>query len=238
MMESWYRWWGTELSITRGPLFIFMHRTMRMECRRIQSGFRSERSGRADWEHSLATSSSGECFEPEIVDTWDSAAAHWRTLSVWMIGRSLPTLDMLSPRSRERAVALGEAEWHGSRRDGLDHIDPLKGSNEGAQKVMGPMELAFQEWSLAASARNPGWIVIDRFLSRAIWEDQILSIMVFDSVPGGANYLLTTQLAGNELRSSGQECVRRALRRDAFVMLLLQEPLNMREVFGEYVLSA
>lgn len=79
--------------------------------------------------------------------------------------------------------------------------------------------LTFQEWSLAANAHHPGWDTVDRFLRRAIWENQILSMMVFEAVPGAERYSLTTRLAGDELRASGQEYLRGALRRDAFVML-------------------
>ncbi len=100
------------------------------------------------------------------------------------------------------------------------------------------MGLAFQEWALAATARSPGWIAIERFLGSAIGKGQILSILVFDSQPRKRSYLLTHELTGDELRASGEDCVRRALRRAAFVMLLLQDALDMKEAFGEYELSA
>ncbi|WP_223785433.1 serine/threonine-protein kinase [Myxococcus sp. AS-1-15] len=99
-------------------------------------------------------------------------------------------------------------------------------------------ERTYQEWALSADSRHPGWTAVERFLTSTLPSLRPAALAIFDFDPRTGTYQQTRApvvATSDDLQPSD---ILAGLRRDAYVVLLLHAPVEMKDVFPEYVLSA
>ncbi|AKF80300.1 serine/threonine protein kinase [Myxococcus fulvus 124B02] len=99
-------------------------------------------------------------------------------------------------------------------------------------------ERTYQEWALSADSRHPGWTAVERFLTSTLPSLRPAALASFDFDRRTGTYQQTRAPIVATSDDFQPSDILAGLRRDAYLVLLLHAPLEMKDVFPEYVLAA